>query len=360
MQMQMTSNLIKDLKVHMKGTQEKAGYSLLRLAKTGRMTASRKDKDIVDRFVYKAYKPILDRKHVTKDDFLSHSAQAAAYREQYAIFIRNMLGAHHTEILDANDKLDVIATTNALLASNNDWIALQDSLQQNNEEPEVKRKIQTQVPYTTYVVLSEEDRKRLIRIARDKNRTADKAVFQALESYITQQEGVYQGDYLDNPELRDKYRGVYQELKAELEKEETQGKMSFETGDEAIKRISNAAGFMISTRNMTKGQVDLPEVPSLIALSHLTPIELSQLEQSYLDGLSRKVTQDYDTAQKRRQDEIDSLNKIFDDHHKAMNEMFADFNAHQAERAMENVRWYNEMMRQEETKPSTDGVKKNK
>lgn len=353
----MNNNLIKNLKVHMKGTQEKVGYILLRLAKTGRMNATRNDLDMVNRYVYKAYKPILERKKITKEEFLTHSVQAAAYREQYAYFVHDMLKLHPTEILDTSGKLSVTATTDAISASNKDWIELQDALKQNNEEPEVKRKIQTQVSYRNYVTLSEEDRKRFIRIARDKNRTADKAVFQALESYITQQEGVYQSEYLDTPELRDKYRSVYQELKAELEKEETQGKMSFETSDDAIKRISNAAGYMISTKNMLEESIELPEIPSLITLSHLTPVELSKLEQTYLDAFSQKVAQDYDAAKKRNQDEIDSLNKIFDDHHKAMDEMFAGFDAKQAERTIRNIKWYNEMMKQD-GEVSSDASKK--
>ena len=316
-------NLIKDVQVHLRGTQEKTAKVIMNLVNGQNIYVTKHDLDILDHYVYEAYKPFLSKEATTKEAFFNDRAKARAYRKSYLSYIRYKLQRSSQEVLDSTDKLNVVSATKTLANSNNDWLLFQEALEENNQEPEIKKQLQESVTYGPYVLLSPEKREKLLNIARDKNRTIDKAIYQTLEPYIEIQEGLSQEEYLDNPQLRKKYSTIYQKLQIELDKEDTKGKIPSETTPEAIRRISSAARMMIFVKNQTSGQIDLPEVPSLETLSQLPANELVNLEQTYVTGLKQKTQQDFEDDREQQLNNIRELRKINDDHQRALDDIFA-------------------------------------
>lgn len=339
----MSNNLIRNIRVHMPKTKERVGYVLLHLAKTGKINATTTDLDMTNYYVYKAYKPILDHWEVTEDVFLSNAKQTAKYRNEYAEFIRGMIRTGQQDAIGREGKINIDTATTALLKRNTDWLELSEILHQKDADSQTRKKIQENVNYSGFILQTDENRGRLLRIAKDKNRSLDKEIFNNLKEYILKSEDISAEEYMDNQELRDKYRAIYQGLINELEKDGAKGKLSFETTKEAIQRIVSSAGSILMYQEFTQGEVELPEVPELLQLATLSPTELYNTTLIYSNGFQQKLDQDSAAAREKQLQEIRFLDDLNRKHHKAMNEMFQEFAQAELARAQAGLREFAEL-----------------
>lgn len=76
-----------------------------------------------------------------------------------------------------------------------------------------------------------------------------------MKEYILKSEDISAEEYMDNQELRDKYRAIYQGLINELEKDGAKGKLSFETTKEAIQRIVSSAGSILMYQEFAQAEL---------------------------------------------------------------------------------------------------------
>lgn len=164
-----------------------------------------------------------------------------------------------------------------------------------------------------------------------------------MKEYILKSEDISAEEYMDNQELRDKYRAIYQGLINELEKDGAKGKLSFETTKEAIQRIVSSAGSILMYQEFTQGEVELPEVPELLQLATLSPTELYNTTLIYSNGFQQKLDQDSAAAIEKQLQEIRFLDDLNRKHHKAMDEMFQEFAQAELARAQAGLREFAEL-----------------
>lgn len=202
---------------------ENGAISLVKQSKTGKINSYNKERMSAKLYVYEAFKPILEANNISKKDYLANKEQENSYREAYINIMSTYLTEKESyqhvlpELYESGQGVNVEAFTKLLQQINEQWLQLQKDIKENPDEPEIMQELKDRITHSSFAKETPEQRSRLLQIARDRNRTEDKKVYQQLESYIAEKEGVTREEYLDSPELRGKYRKEYQKLRQQLE-----------------------------------------------------------------------------------------------------------------------------------------------
>lgn len=190
---------------------ENGAISLIQQSKTGKMNLYGKERLSAKLYVYEAFKPILDANNISKKDYLANMKQENNFRQIYINVMSNYLKGKESyqhvlpELYESGQGINVDAFTRLLQNINEQWLQMQKDIKENTAEPEIMQELKDKISYSVFAKGTPEQRSRFLQIARDRNRTEDKKVYQQLQGYIEEKEGVDRVTYLDSPELRGKY-----------------------------------------------------------------------------------------------------------------------------------------------------------
>lgn len=331
-----------------KKSQEAGAYCLSHASKTGIMHASSLQLEMANRYVYDAFQPILEETGITKKDFFNNEKTKKGYRTAYinALYIArkypsNLL-SDYPNLFGEDGNINIKEFTTAVNDINKKWIEFKTNLKENPSAEQHLDTLRDQVSYEGFFATTPKNRKFLMSASRDQNRTEDRSVFKCLEPYITEKESVDYQQFMDSPELRGLYRKKYSTIKAELEQEQNQARNSYETADEAMKRISQSwASIATTSMGISKETYEefIIKYP-IEAFSKLTPLEISNLDLQTLKIRQNHINHRYQQMMGKRNDEIQQLKRMNEDFHK---DLANSFTQSMIERVAKTTQSYNEI-----------------
>lgn len=201
---------------------ENGALSLVKQSKLGIINSSNQERLSAKLYVYEAFKSILQANNISKKDYLANIKQESSFRQGYisimSIYLKNKdsYQSIFPELYESKAGINVDAFTKLLQQINEEWLQIQKEIKENTVELQTMKKLKDKVSYSTFVTITEEQRRKLLQIAKDRNRTEDVKVYQQLQKYITEKEKITKEDYLNRPEIREKYREEHQKLRQEL------------------------------------------------------------------------------------------------------------------------------------------------
>ena len=334
---------------------ENGAISLIKQSKTGKMNLYGKERLSAKLYVYEAFKPILDANNISKKDYLANMKQEQSMREAYLKIMSSYLKGKESyqqflpELYESGQGVNVDAFTRLLQNINEQWLEMQKNIEENKDEPEIMQELRTGVTYVTFTKATPEQRSRFLQIARDRNRTEDKKVYQQLQGYIEEKEGVDRVTYLDSPELRGKYRKEYQKLREYLEQNP---KLEAGTLGENITYTVNNWNLILSNKKLVSDDArrDFISRYSITEFAHLSIQEANNLYNQSNQEFQNKVQKDQDDTRKAMEN-LDKRNRETQD---AINQIYNDFFAREI---IKTTQEYEDMMSMEEMLSSDAGEK---
>lgn len=286
--------------------------SLIKQAKEGKIT--REDRTSAKLIVYEAFKPIMDSKNINRKAYLENTKLENQLRMSYLSIMLNYAkheDIYKTELPELYNKnlgfsIDVSYFTDLLRDINQDWVMMHDNIKENTREQQRLAKL-SQLSYTSFIKAKPSTRKKFVRVSHDHNRTEDIKVYTNLQGYIEEKEHITIEEFLDSPELREKYRKEYHTLQDSIK---SSPRAEFATAEEAIKRTvgqwksqvlmegliseESKEKFMQKYDITTFAQMSEQDANDLYAQSsqnHQKQImQQQQLQQKQIEELNRKNT----------------------------------------------------------------------
>ena len=334
---------------------ENGAISLIQQSKTGKMNIYGKERLSAKLYVYEAFKPILDANNISKKDYLASTKQEKSTRKVYLTVMSAYLkekGKYQQvlpELYESGHDIDVDKFTSLLQQVNEQWLEMQKNIEENKDEPEIMQELRTRIPYLGFAKATPEQRDRLLQIARDRNRTEDKKVYQQLQEYIEEKEGVDRETYLASSELRGKYRKEYQKLREYLEQNP---KLEVGTLEENITYTVNNWNLILSNKKLVSDDArrDFISRYSITEFAHLSIQEANNLYNQSNQEFQNKVQKDQDDTRKAMEN-LDKRNRETQD---AINQIYNDFFAREI---IKTTQEYEDMMSMEEMLSSDAGEK---
>lgn len=334
---------------------ENGAISLIQQSKTGKMNLYGKERLSAKLYVYEAFKPILDINNISKKDYLASTKQEKSTRKVYLTVMSAYLkekGKYQQvlpELYESGHDIDVDKFTSLLQQVNEQWLEMQKNIEENKDEPEIMQELRTRIPYLDFAKATPEQRDRLLQIARDRNRTEDKKVYQQLEPYIEAKEDVTREEYLDSPELRGKYRKEYQKLRQQLEEKPI---LPVATPEENISYTVNNWFLIASNKRLVSEESRSQFISqySITDFAHLSMQETRELYNQSNQEFQEKVQKDQDDTRKAMEN-LDKRNRETQD---AINQIYNDFFAREISKTVQE---YEDMMSMEEMLSSNAGEK---
>ena len=325
---------------------ENGAIALIQQAKTGKINLYEKERLSTKLYVYEAFKPILDANNISKKDYLVNVKQEKEMREAYlkiiSTYLKEKENYQHVlpELYESRHDIDVAKFTSLLQQVNEQWLEMQKNIEENKDEPEIMQELRTKVSYLTFAKATPEQRSIFVEIAKDRNRTEDKKVYQQLQEYIEEKEGVDRPAYLASSELREKYRKEYQKLKEYLEQNP---KLKASTLEENIAYTVNNWNLILSNKKLVSDNArrDFISRYSIIDFAHLSIQETNNLYNQSNQEFQKKIQKDQDDMKKTLED-LDKRNRESQD---AINQMYNDFFTREISKTMQE---YEDMMSMEE------------
>lgn len=238
--------LINDLKFFIQGKKAASIYYLNCNSKSGKILATTEQIEMATRYAYEAFKPMLDDKKISRKEFFTDKEISKEYRKLFAKTLSTMKNnsqafeKEYPNWFKEESDVDIEEFAFLLNRINQQWIELQKNITVNKAGEETNKVIKEKVTYLNFFISPENQRKMLIRIARDENRKEDKEIFQTLEKYITTKEGVDYLEYMDSPELRGLYRKKYFSLLNSLSQEDAKFRNPEESAPDTLRRICSS------------------------------------------------------------------------------------------------------------------------
>lgn len=324
---------------------ENGAISLIKQSKTGKMNLYGKERLSAKLYVYEAFKPILDANNISKKDYLANLKQEQSMREAYLKIMSNYLKGKESyqhvlpELYESGQGVNVDAFTRLLQNINEQWLEMQKNIEENKDEPEIMQELRTGVTYVTFTKATPEQRSRFLQIARDRNRTEDKKVYQQLQGYIEEKEGVDRVTYLDSPELRGKYRKEYQKLREYLEQNP---KLEAGTLEENITYTVNNWNLILSNKKLVSDDArrDFISRYSITDFAHLSMQETRELYNQSNQEVNDKIREDQEATRRS----LESMQASHRQSQATMNQIYNDFFADQV---IETEKAYQAMLEME-------------
>ena len=191
---------------------------------------------------------------------------------------------------------------------------MQKNIEENKDEPEIMQELRTKVSYLTFAKATPEQRSIFVEIAKDRNRTEDKKVYQQLQEYIEAKEGVDRPAYLKASTL-----------------------------EENITYTVNNWNLILSNKTLVSDNArrDFISRYSIIDFAHLSIQETNNLYNQSNQEFQKKIQKDQDDMKKTLED-LDKRNRESQD---AINQMYNDFFTREISKTMQE---YEDMMSMEE------------
>lgn len=324
---------------------ENGAISLIKQSKTGKMNLYGKERLSAKLYVYEAFKPILDANNISKKDYLANLKQEQSMREAYLKIMSNYLKGKESyqqflpELYESGQGVNVDAFTRLLQNINEQWLQMQKDIKENTAEPEIMQELKDKISYSVFAKGTPEQRSRLLQIARDRNRTEDKKVYQQLEPYIEAKEDVTREEYLDSPELRGKYRKEYQKLRQQLEEKPI---LPVATPEENISYTVNNWFLIASNKRLVSEESRSQFISqySITDFAHLSMQETRELYNQSNQEINDKIRKDQEATRRS----LESMQASHRQSQATMNQIYNDFFADQV---IETEKAYQEMLEME-------------
>lgn len=324
---------------------ENGAISLIQQSKTGKMNLYGKERLSAKLYVYEAFKPILDANNISKKDYLANMKQENNFRQIYINVMSNYLKGKESyqhvlpELYESGQGINVDAFTRLLQNINEQWLQMQKDIKENTAEPEIMQELKDKISYSVFAKGTPEQRSRFLQIARDRNRTEDKKVYQQLQGYIEEKEGVDRVTYLDSPELRGKYRKEYQKLREYLEQNP---KLEAGTLEENITYTVNNWNLILSNKKLVSDDArrDFISRYSITDFAHLSMQETRELYNQSNQEVNDKIREDQEATRRS----LESMQASHRQSQATMNQIYNDFFADQV---IETEKAYQAMLEME-------------
>lgn len=348
-------SIIKDLQFLNEENRQIGALALKNMAKTGKMKKHSLETEMADRYIYEAYKPYLEKQGISKKDFFNNPQIISECRAKYLQTLnkvnanKDLLYKNHPIIFSSTNDVNIDQFTGFLQEVNQDWLEFQKRLKENLSTDKFIENLRNQVTYTGFLAAETSLRKRMLLAARDQNRDQAIAIFNCLKDYIMITEEVDYQTYIDNSELRGLYKKKYLGLKEQLEETKNKAKLSDETIDTALQRIS---------KKWSTGAKDAKAISELayeqFAVNY--PIEkFATLSPEEIERINQKILSDrikvYDLTHQqsnmeiiRENQQLDALNQRFN---VSVNESYRQAATEQMKKHQDFNTLFNEMWEQE-------------
>lgn len=302
---------------------ENGAVSLVKQSKEGRMNPYGRERLSAKLYVYEAFKPIIEANGISKKEYLSSGKTEQKYRKIYLSVMSTYLKERKIyetllpELYASGHGIDVQAFTTLLQQSNSQWLEMQKNMEENKQEAEVMQELKEKVSYLSFLTASPEQRKKLLAISHDHNRTQDKQVFQQLQEYIEEKEDVDKSEYLDSPELREKYRKEYKQVAEFLEQNP---RLVGGTVEENINYVVDRWHLIAMNKNLVSRDCkrEFMDKYSIVDFAHLSKQEVDDLYQQtneefdrMIQGEQQRINNFYRNLNDERAETEEYLNAFF-------------------------------------------------